>query len=305
VSASHSANVPEQPTTVVPAEYPLLRSEAAAFHPVRSLPPISRPLKLSILMPVYNEEATIVDAVSEVLQVDYPCNVELIVVDDGSTDSTGLLLSEIQDERLIVTRHFANKGKGAALRSGAAMATGTHLLPFDADLEYDPEDIPRILEPVLRSRCAVVYGVRLFGCNTVYQSYWYAIGNRFLTRMANILFDASINDLHTCLKLMPLAWVRGLNLTEEGFGLDTEMTALLLRLGIRPFEVPISYYSRTHAEGKKITWRDAVACAWILLRVRFRSHGRCAIANMNDSGARTDSISSDQHDLPKVIRVTA
>jgi glycosyltransferase involved in cell wall biosynthesis len=305
VSATQSANVPEQPTTVVPAEYPLLRTGAATFRPVRSVPSISRPIKLSILMPVYNEEATILGAVSEVLQVDYPCDVELIVVDDGSTDSTGLLLSEIQDERLIVTRHLANRGKGAALRSGAAMATGTHLLPFDADLEYDPEDIPRILEPVLRNRCAVVYGVRLFGCNTVYQSYWYAIGNRFLTRMANILFDSSINDLHTCLKLMPLAWVRGLNLTEEGFGLDTEMTALLLRLGIRPFEVPISYYSRTRAEGKKITWRDAVACAWILLRVRFRSHGRCATASVNDSAAETDSISSDQHDLPKVIRVTA
>jgi glycosyltransferase involved in cell wall biosynthesis len=256
-------------------------------------------------MPAYNEEATILGAITEVLQVHYPCDVELIVIDDGSTDSTGLLLSGIQDDRLIVARHLANRGKGAALLSGAAMATGTHLLPFDADLEYDPEDIPRILEPVLRNRCAVVYGVRLFGCNTVYQSYRYAAGNRLLTRMANILFDANISDLHTCLKLMPLALVRALKLTEEGFGLDTEVTALALRQGIRPFEVPVSYYSRTHAEGKKITWRDAVACAWILLRVRFRSHGRRTTASLNDSGAETDSTSSDQHDLTKVIRVTA
>ena len=124
--------------------------------------------------------------------------------------------------------------------------------------------------PVLKGRCEVVYGVRLFGFNTVYRTYVYAIGNQLLTRMANILFNAHLSDLHTCLTMMPLAMLRSLDLCEKRFGLDSEVTAKLLRQGIRPFEVPVSYYSRSHAEGKKITWRDAVACARILLRVRLR-----------------------------------
>jgi glycosyltransferase involved in cell wall biosynthesis len=211
--------------------------------------PVPR-LKLSILMPAYNEENTVGRAVAEILGTDYPCDIELIVVDDGSTDGTTVLL--------------------AALRSAAELATGTHLLPFDADLEYAAEDIPRMLEPVLKGRSDVVYGTRLFGVNTVYQSYRYALGNRMLTALANLFFDASLSDMHTCLKLMPAATMKQLSLSEIGFGLDTEMTALLLLRGIRPFEVPVSYYSRSHAEGKKINWRDAVRCVWILLRVRFR-----------------------------------
>ena len=211
---------------------------------------------------------------AEILNTDYPCDIELIVVDDGSTDGTGVLLSGFHDDRIVVHRHPVNQGKGAALRSAAEMATGTHLLPFDADLEYAAEDIPRMLEPVLKGRSDVVYGTRLFGCNTVYQSYRYALGNRTLTALANLFFNASLSDLHTCLKLMPAATMKQLSLTEIGFGLDTEMTALLLLRGIRPFEVPVSYYSRSHAEGKKINWRDAVRCAWILLRVRLRGPRR-------------------------------
>ena len=221
-------------------------------------------------MPAYNEETTVTRAVAEILGTDYPCDIELIVVDDGSTDGTALLLSLFRDDRLIVHRHPVNQGKGAALRSAAALATGTHLLPFDADLEYAAEDIPRLLEPVLRGRCDVVYGSRLFGCNTVYQSYRYALGNRLLTTLTNILFNANLSDLHTCLKLMPAAVVKEFSLNEIGFGLDTEVTTLLLLRGIRPFEVPVSYYSRSHAQGKKINWRDAIKCLWILLRMRLR-----------------------------------
>jgi hypothetical protein len=225
-------------------------------------------LKLSILMSVYNEERTIVRAVDEVLGAVYPCDIELIVVDDGSTDRTPMLLDQVNDRRVIVHHHLANRGKGAALLTALSLAAGTHGVPFDADLEYSAEDIPRMLGPVLQGRCNVVFGARLFGCNTVYRSYRYAAGNRVLTRMANILFDACLSDLHTCLKLMPLPVLRSLDLREAGFGLDTEATALLLKRGIRPFEVPVSYYGRSHAEGKKITWRDGIACAWILLRVR-------------------------------------
>ena len=224
-------------------------------------------------MPAYNEERTIAPVIDELLRADYPCDVELIVVDDGSTDRTPELLAQLNDRRVTVHQHTSNRGKGAAILSGAALATGTHVLPFDADFEYEPEDIPRMLEPVLKGRCEVVYGVRLFGYNTVYQSYRYAIGNRLLTRFANILFNSYLSDLHTCLKLMPLAVMQRLDLTETGFGLDTEMTALLLRQGVRPFEVPVRYYSRTHAQGKKINWRDAVVCLRILLRERMARHG--------------------------------
>ena len=226
------------------------------------------PVKLSILMCAYNEERTIVQAISEVLAEDYPCDMELIVVDDGSTDATPALLAHVNDPRVIIHHHPGNVGKGASLLSAVSIASGTHILPFDADLEYAPEDITRIIHPVLKGRCDVVYGVRIFGFNTVYHSYRYAVGNRLLTRMANILFNSYISDLHTCMKLIPLAMFKSLNLRESGFGLDTEVTAMLLKAGVRPFEVPISYYSRSHAEGKKINWRDAIRCVSILFRVR-------------------------------------
>lgn len=236
-------------------------------------------VKLSILMAVYNEERTITRVIDEILKAKCPCEIELIVVDDGSTDTTPRLLSRVDDPRVMVLQHPVNRGKGAAILAAASLATGTHILPFDADLEYEPEDIPRVLEPILKGRCEVVYGVRLFGCNTVYQTYLYAVGNRLLTRVANVLFNAHLTDLHTCLKLMPLATLRSLDLREKGFGLDTEITARLLRRGIRPFEVPVRYYGRSHAEGKKIKWRDAVACALILLRVRLRVRSRHAPSN--------------------------
>jgi len=251
-----------------------------------------REIKLSIIMAAYNEAETITDAVEEVLEVDYPCDVELLVVDDGSTDATPLLLAQLDDPRLVVIRHSANQGKGAAVLTAVAVATGTHMLPFDADLEYMPDDILRIIEPVLRGRCNVVYGVRLFGCNTVYRSFLYAMGNKMFTRTANILFGAWLSDLHTCLKLIPINVVKSLRLRETGFGLDTEISASLLRCGIRPFEVPVSYFSRSHEEGKKINWRDAFTCLWILLRVRtmrrsqFREVGELALTARRPAAAR-------------------
>jgi glycosyltransferase involved in cell wall biosynthesis len=271
--APHRATSPayrrEQPrlTWIAPSEAASLQSQSSAGFR-------TKPLKLSILMAAYNEENTIARAIDEILKVDCPCEIELIVVDDGSTDTTPALLSRVSDPRVRVHRQPSNQGKGAALLAAMILATGTHALPFDADLEYDAGDISRVIEPVLKGRCEVVYGVRLFGYNTVYRSYLYAMGNRLLTRMANILFNAHLSDLHTCLKLVPLVTLRGLDLHEKGFGLDSEITAALLRRGVRPFEVPVSYHGRSHAEGKKITWRDAVACALILLRVRLRGRSR-------------------------------
>jgi len=281
--------------------------ESLEFTSATPRPASSDPsyVKLSILMPAYNEENTVIRAVAEILGTDYPCDIELIVVDDGSTDSTAALLSRVHDDRIIMHRHPVNKGKGAALRSAASLATGTHLLPFDADLEYAAEDIPRLLEPVLKGRCDVVYGTRLFGCNTVYQSYRYALGNRVLTSLTNIFFNANISDLHTCLKLMPLAVVKEFSLNERGFGLDTEVTALLLLRGIRPFEVPISYYSRSHAQGKKIAWRDAIKCVWILLRLRlrggsYRGLGHAGTPGPERYGAAVGDAESGQADGSQV-----
>jgi glycosyltransferase involved in cell wall biosynthesis len=229
---------------------------------------------LSIIMPAYDEARTIAVAIAQVLSIPFPCPIELIVVDDGSGDDTADVLDGIHDPRVVVHRHPINRGKGAALLTGFGLATGTHIVPFDADLEYAPHDLIALLEPVLRGRTDVVYGSRLFGANTVYQSYRYAMGNKLTTFMANVLFDAYISDLHTCLKLLPSSLLRELELREEGFGLDTEITAQVLRRGYRPFEVPVSYHSRTHAQGKKLNWRDGVACMAILVRVRSQRGGR-------------------------------
>jgi dolichol-phosphate hexosyltransferase len=247
------------------------------------------PLKLSVLMCAFNEQKFIERAISEVLGTSYPCDIELVVVDDGSTDDTALIAEKISDPRLVVHRLAKNMGKGYALRRAAELATGTHMLPFDADLEYSADDIPRLIAPVIKRNYEVVYGARIFGFNTVFQSYRYAAGNRILTRIANILYDASISDLHTCLKLVSLELFRQLALNEPRFGLDTELTATLLRLGVRPFEVPVSYYSRSHAQGKKISWRDAIACVAILVRVRLRQRKRLLVADRDPAGQTAKS----------------
>jgi glycosyltransferase involved in cell wall biosynthesis len=243
-----------------PGEKPVLREAPA---------PRSTRMKLSILMPVFNEQRTVANTVAAVLRTRYPCDFELIVVDDGSFDATAEILKALDHSKAFVATHPRNLGKGAALQTAAELATGTHLVPFDADLEYDPVDLVAMVLPVLQGRCDVVYGTRLFGANTRYQSYRHAVGNRALTFAANVLFDAYLSDLHTCLKLLPVELFRELELHENGFGLDTEITAKLLRRGIRPFEVPVSYHSRSIASGKKITWRDGLECLAVMGRIRF------------------------------------
>jgi dolichol-phosphate hexosyltransferase len=224
--------------------------------------------KLSIVMPVYNEQRTVARAVADVLRAQLPCPSELIVVNDGSSDETGQILRALKHPRALVVEHPRNLGKGAALQTGATLASGTHFVPFDADLEYDPDDLARLIAPVMQGRCEVVYGVRLFGANTRYQSYKHALGNRALTLAASLMYNASLSDIHTCLKLLPVSLFREMQLTEDGFGLDTEITAKLLSRGIAPFEIPVSYHSRSMANGKKITWRDGVECLQVLARVR-------------------------------------
>jgi dolichol-phosphate hexosyltransferase len=172
-------------------------------------------LKLSILLTVHNREATIAQAISDILNVDYPCAMELIVVDDGSTDGTYDLLARIGDDRVTIFRHRVLKGKSAALRTARSLATGSYLLVFDADPEYSARDIPRILRPVLAGRCQVVYGARLSGYNTAYRSRRHGRGNRLLTLLANVLFDARVQDLRTGFKLMSRAIFDELTLRER------------------------------------------------------------------------------------------
>jgi len=225
-------------------------------------------VKLTIVMPVYNEAARVATAIKQVLEVDFPCEYELIIVDDGSTDATPAILDVIDDPRVRVF-HQPNQGKGAAVRLGVAHARGESMVILDADLEYDPRDIPRLLEPVLDGRAQVVFGSRQFGSHSAY-SFWYVMGNKFLTTFANMVFNCYISDLETCYKLMPTDLYRSLGVTSNGFGIEAEVTGKLLRRGIRPFEVPISYQARTRDEGKKITWVDGVEALWIILRERLR-----------------------------------
>jgi dolichol-phosphate hexosyltransferase len=236
-------------------------------------------VSLSILMPVYNEERTILEAISSVLRADLPCESELIVIDDGSSDGTSDILSLLGHPKLTIITHATNRGKGAALTTGAAAAVGTHVVPFDSDLEYDPSDLAAMLRPILQGRSHVVYGTRMFGVNTRYQSYRHAMGNRALTFAANILFDAYISDMHTCLKLVPASLFRQLRLAESGFALDTELTAKILRMGLRPFEVPVTYHSRSTAQGKKLTSRAGVECLRVMARVR---RGRAIALGIDD-----------------------
>ena len=224
-------------------------------------------MKLSILMPVFNEAETVATVVKRLLDVPYPCEVELVIVDDGSADGTPLILAELADPRVSVHTHRANRGKGAAVRTAAERATGTHVVMCDADLEYSPEDLPALLHPVLDGEAEVVYGTRTFGSHTAY-SFWFVLGNKGVTFVANALFNSWISDLETCFKLMPLPLYRSLDVRSAGFGMEAEITGKLLKRGIRPYEVPIHYRARSRAEGKKLTWRDGVEAVWILGRIR-------------------------------------
>ena len=229
-------------------------------------------MKLSILMPVFNEAETVQVVVKRVLDVPYPCDVELVIVDDGSADGTAALLAGLDDPQVSVHTHPVNRGKGAAIRTAAAVATGTHVVMCDADLEYSPEDLPGLLRPVLDGEAEVVYGTRSFSSHTAF-SFWFVLGNKGVTFFANALFDSWISDLETCFKLMPLALYRSLDVRSAGFGMEAEITGKLLKRSIRPYEVPIRYRARSRAEGKKLTWRDGVEAIWILTRIRLGRTG--------------------------------
>jgi len=230
------------------------------------------PPRLSILVPVYNEARTltaVLDAIEARPEVS-----EIVVVDDGSVDETAAILAARSfrtPARLI--RHDRNRGKGAAIRTAIDAATGELALVQDADLEYDPADYPRLLEPFSRRDVTVVYGTRSFGGHAAY-SFWFVMGNRMLTLWTNILFNSYITDMETCYKVMPLRLWRELDIRQNGFGIEPEVTAKLLRRGHRIFEVPISYSARSRHEGKKLTWRDGARAALVVTRIWMNRDGR-------------------------------
>lgn len=225
-------------------------------------------------MPVYNELPVLESAVERVLDVPYPVEIELIIVDDGSSDGTRDLYSTWADEpRVHIHLKSSNEGKGSAIRKAAELADGDYIIICDADLEYSPEEIPSLLTPVLNGTARVVYGTRTFGSHNSY-SYLYVVGNKFVTTVANILFNCYISDLETCFKLLPTELYRSMDIRSAGFGMEAEITGKLLGRGIRPYEVPITYAARTREQGKKLTWRDGVEAVAILVRQRLAAGRR-------------------------------
>ena len=224
---------------------------------------------LSILMPVFNEEATVATAIQRVLDADLELGqIELIIVDDGSTDRTSSILSGTDwPPGVKLLRHQANGGKGAAIRTAAANASGTYCAILDADLEYDPVDLDRMLEPLTSGRAEVVFGSREFESHTSYGA-WYVLGNKTVTLAANLLYNSWISDLMTCLKAMRTERLNSLRLREPGFAIEAEITARILRSGTRIHEVPITYTARSRAEGKKLQPVDAARVLATLLRCR-------------------------------------
>jgi dolichol-phosphate hexosyltransferase len=226
--------------------------------------------ELSILMPAYNEEATIERAIRRVLDADVGTDdYELVIVDDGSTDSTREILDD-GDWPEQVRIHYArrNGGKGRAIREAMRQAGGRFAVILDADLEYDPNDLKSLLAPVRDGIADAAYGTRAFQSHSAY-SFWYVMGNRFLSMATNVIFNTWITDVYTCFKLMPTELMRSLDLHENGFGIEAEITGRLLREGAHIYEVPVSYVARSREEGKKIRPSDGIRGLLTLLRIRF------------------------------------
>ncbi len=223
---------------------------------------------LTVIMPVFNERATLRPAVDRMLKTELPVPTELVVVDDGSTDGGIDTIADLEDgERIVILRRERNQGKGAAVRAGLRSARGDITTILDADLEYDPADLRNLLEPLLAGEATVVYGTRSFGAHTAF-SFWYVIGNKVLALWASFLFNTWLSDVETCFKVAGTSLWRELALRSNDFGIEAEMTGRVLGSGHRIYEVPIEYRSRTRGEGKKLSWTDGVRALWILLRVR-------------------------------------
>ena len=216
-------------------------------------------MKVSVVVPVYNEVSTIERVVERVRSV--PLALEIIAVDDGSQDGSGAVLDRLHAAGQVdqVERHAHNRGKGAAIRSGIARASGDVIVVQDADLEYDPSDLPGLLAPIREGKADAVYGSRFQGGPHRVLYFWHSVGNQVITLLSNMFTNLNLTDVETCYKLVRADILKRLPLTADRFGFEVEITARLAQVGARMWELPISYSGRTYAEGKKITWRDGVA----------------------------------------------
>ena len=227
---------------------------------------------LSIVIPVFNEVNTLKEVIGRVREVHLPqvARREIVIVDDYSTDGTRDLLATYKDQNgFKIVFHDRNRGKGAALRTGIAETTGSIVLIQDADLEYDPQEYPKLMAPLLGGKADVVYGSRFAGGESKRVLYfWHSVGNKFLTTLSNMFTNINLTDMETCYKVFRGEVIRSIRIEEDRFGFEPEVTSKVARMGCRIYEVGISYSGRTYAEGKKINWKDGVRAVWCILKYR-------------------------------------
>lgn len=226
-------------------------------------------MKLSIVIPVYNEKHTIEELIRRVQEVDVGLSKEIIIVDDGSSDGTREILENLEHPDIKAFFHTTNQGKGAALHTGFSEAEGDIILIQDADLEYDPREYPRLLEPILDGRADAVYGSRFLGGPHRVLYFWHSIGNRFLTAFSNLLSNLNLSDMETGYKAFKKDLLDRITLKSKRFGVEPEITLKLAKLKARIYEVPISYSGREYSEGKKTGWKDGLAALFHIIRYRF------------------------------------
>lgn len=225
--------------------------------------------KLTVIIPVYNEERTLEEIVRRVQAAPFPLEKELLIVDDCSRDGTAAILQRLDGGNVRCFRHEVNRGKGAAIRTAQQHVTGDLVIIQDADLEYYPEEYGVLAAPILDGRADVTYGTRFLGTHRVFL-YWHYLGNQVVTWVTNVLYNTMLTDMETCFKMCRAEIFTSMKLETNRFGFEPEFTAKIFKRGCKVYEVPISYNGRGYEEGKKITWRDGIAALWFLLKYRFK-----------------------------------